>query len=580
LPGDGCNRAASRCLCDCWRVREDSPLKAAAKFSLLLLLACCAAPYLAAQSSVSQVIKNLTSPQSDQAPAGDSSAILDPLGRGTPHGTVLGFLQYAALGKYEAASQYLALTPARRKSEGDELARELSALMNRAFIGNAQRISDAPEGSIQIGVPSDREMIGVFSVGGNDVNVFLARVSDPEVGKIWLFAPETVARVDDLYSQIEVRRVETHLPAIFVRFSFLGMPPWQWLALILLVPLSLLAAWLLLQLAQLPQWFRALTGKGTRPPLLADVSRPLLMLLAILAHRIGVAYLGIPLLQRIYYFRVVAVFFVVGFSWLVWRILRRILINLRERAIEAGRSGTGSLILLGQRILKVLVFLTAVLLVLRSMGFDMTTALAGVGIGGIAIALGAQKTLENLIGGLSVLSDDVIHVGDQCRFGDRIGRIEDISLRSTRVRTIERTELYIPNGALATMNVENLSRRDKFLFNMKFGLRYETTQPQLVVILEETRRMLTEHSRVESETAWVRLASLDDSAITFEVFSYILTSNTTEFAELREDVLLRLIEIVSKAGTSFAFPSHTVYVTRDPGLEPIPSATNPQPKKP
>src|ERR1700734_4246148 len=113
--------------------------------------------------------------------------------------------------------------------------------------------------------------------------------------------------------------------------------------------------------------------------------------------------------------------------------------------------------------------------ILSNFGFNMTTALAGLGIGGIAVAFAAQKTLENLFGGVSLLADEVIRVGDVCRFGDRTGTVEDISLRSTRIRTPERSALSIPNGSLATMNIENLSRRDKILFNTKLGLRYETS---------------------------------------------------------------------------------------------------------
>jgi len=111
------------------------------------------------------------------------------------------------------------------------------------------------------------------------------------------------------------------------------------------------------------------------------------------------------------------------------------------------------------------VVIAAILAILAVLGFNLTTVLAGLGIGGIAIAFAAQKTLENLFGGISVLADEVIRVGDYCRFGDRSGTVEDISLRSTRVRTDARTELSIPNGTLATMSIENFTRRDKIQFS-------------------------------------------------------------------------------------------------------------------
>jgi MscS family membrane protein len=160
-----------------------------------------------------------------------------------------------------------------------------------------------------------------------------------------------------------------------------------------------------------------------------------------------------------------------------------------------------------------------------------------------------------------------MQVGDVCRFGDRVGTVEDISLRSTRIRTPERTELSIPNGSLATMNLENLSRRDKLLFNTKLGLRYETSADQLRYVLAQIRRLLYEHPKVETDSARIRLIGYDNSALTLELFCYVLTRDNNEFLAIQEDVLLRIMDIVEASGTSFAFPSRLVYLGRDPGLD-------------
>jgi MscS family membrane protein len=216
---------------------------------------------------------------------------------------------------------------------------------------------------------------------------------------------------------------------------------------------------------------------------------------------------------------------------------------------------------------KALVLIVAGLAILGTIGFNLTTVLAGLGIGGLAIAFAAQKTLENLFGGVSLLGDEVIRVGDFCRIGDRVGTVEDISLRSTRIRTLDRSELSIPNGSLATMNIENFAVRDKILFNPTFGVRYETTPDQLRYLLAEVRRMLYEHSKVESESARIRLAGFENNALSLEIFSYVLTPDSTEFTAIREDLLLRIMEIVEKSGTSLASPSRAVYVHRDSGLD-------------
>jgi MscS family membrane protein len=188
------------------------------------------------------------------------------------------------------------------------------------------------------------------------------------------------------------------------------------------------------------------------------------------------------------------------------------------------------------------------------------------GIGGLAIGFGAQQTIANLFGGVSVLGDEVIRVGDVCRFGDRSGVVEDIGLRSTRVRTDERTLLAIPNGTVATINVENLSRRDKILFSTKLGLRSDSKVDHVRFVLAETRRLLYSHPKVESNSVRVRLIDISGSSLSVEIFSYILTRDYNEYAAVKEDLLLRMLDIVEDSGGSLALPSQTLYITRDSGL--------------
>src|SRR5208337_4011340 len=232
------------------------------------------------------------------------------------------------------------------------------------------------------------------------------------------------------------------------------------------------------------------------------------LLVGTVIHRILAAYLGMPLLQRHYYTQVTEVAVIIGASWILWQLIRWFLQRVRSRALARGHSGTGSLMLLGERIVKAIIFVMAMFFILGILGFNMTTALAGVGIGGLAIGFGAQQTIANLFGGVSVLGDEVIRVGDVCKFGDRTGTVEDIGLRSTRVRTEERTLLAIPNGTVATINVENLSRRDKILFKTVLGLHPQNSPDLLRDVLAQLRRLLYSHPKVESKTVRVRLTDI------------------------------------------------------------------------
>jgi MscS family membrane protein len=222
---------------------------------------------------------------------------------------------------------------------------------------------------------------------------------------------------------------------------------------------------------------------------------------------------------------------------------------------------------LGERIPKAVIFVAGVLAVFSSLGFNMSTALAGLGIGGLAIGFGAQKTIENLFGGVSVLGDEVFRVGDVCRFGDRTGVVEDIGLRSTRIRTEERTLVAIPNGTVATINLENLSRRDKILFKTTLGLRPETKTDHVRFVLAEIRRLLYSHPKVETTSVRVRLTDIAGSSLSVEVVAYILTRDFNEFAAVREDVLLRVMDVMKNSGGGLALPSQTLYLSRDTGVQ-------------
>ena len=197
---------------------------------------------------------------------------------------------------------------------------------------------------------------------------------------------------------------------------------------------------------------------------------------------------------------------------------------------------------------------------LSILGFEITTALAGLGIGSIALAFAAQKTLENLFGGISILSDEVIRIGEVCQIGDRQGTVEDISLRSTRIRTLERTELSVPNGELANMNVENISRRDQSLFRTKIGLQYDTSPAQLRALLAEIRSLLGQHPNVGSDVLRVRLVGFEETRLDVVVECHILTRKLDEFMAIREHLLLRIMELVADAGIKLAIPGRLLYM--------------------
>jgi MscS family membrane protein len=284
------------------------------------------------------------------------------------------------------------------------------------------------------------------------------------------------------------------------------------------------------------------------------------LILAVIFHQIGVYFLGAPLSVRLHYQRLTSVILVAGVAWLVFRLINVWSQRARARALAGSGYRSGTIVLLGQRMFKVLAIIVAGLIMLSILGFEITTALAGLGIGSIALAFAAQKTLENLLGGISILSDEVIRIGEFCRIGDREGTVEDISLRSTRIRTLERTELSVPNGQLATMNVENISRRDKSLFQTTIGLRYDTSPAQLRSLLTEIRSLLRHHPKVDSDVIRVRLVGFGEAMLNVEVHCLILTRDLDEFMAIREELLFRIMDSVAGSGTELAIPARVLYM--------------------
>jgi MscS family membrane protein len=212
-----------------------------------------------------------------------------------------------------------------------------------------------------------------------------------------------------------------------------------------------------------------------------------------------------------------------------------------------------------------LVIVIAALVVLKFFGADPTAALAGLGIGGIAVALAAQKTLENVIGGMSIIFDKAVRVGDFLKVGDMLGTVDSIGLRSTRIRTLDRTMLSVPNGQIANVNIETLSARDKFWFHHFLGLGYDTSASQMRAVLADLRAFMASHPMVDrSDTIRVRFFRLGAFSLDIEIFAYILAADWDQFLETQQELLLETMAIVERAGAAITLPSQTVRLAGSP----------------
>ena len=203
----------------------------------------------------------------------------------------------------------------------------------------------------------------------------------------------------------------------------------------------------------------------------------------------------------------------------------------------------------------------------QQLGMPVFSIIAGLGIGGLAIALAIRPTLENLIGGFILYWDKPVRIGDICQLEGKLGRVEQIGVRSTQIRGLDRTLVSIPNAMLADMQITNWSSCDEMLILHTIGLRYETDSDQLRYVLAKMREMLLSHPKITSDTARVRFVGYGSSSLEIEIRAYAKTGDFNEFYAIREDIMLRFKDIVSESGTGFAFPSLTMYAGQDDGLD-------------
>jgi MscS family membrane protein len=293
------------------------------------------------------------------------------------------------------------------------------------------------------------------------------------------------------------------------------------------------------------------------------------VLCAVIIHYYFVYLIGASILYREYYRGLLLILLAFAFYWAITRITYWISLHMWNRLTTRGMYAERSLVSLTRRVLDVAIFFLIALLVFKNvLGWNLTAALAGLGIGGLAIGLGAQKTFENMMGGISILTDRAVLVGDACRIGDQRGIVEDIGLRSTKLRTEERTLVSIPNGTVATATLENFRLRDKILFRQSVRLRYDLAPDHVRYVLEQLRQVLARHPKVEDASARVRLLNLAENAIEVQIYAYILTREYREFLGVQEELILQAMDVLENSGAAVAVPGQTTMVTRDSWIDP------------
>ena len=469
--------------------------------------------------------------------------------------------------------------PAARLKTGSAATVALYEVLSRIPLPPPDEIPDADQIKQAGGADAQRWVIP-------NTEITLVRVQSGQRSGEFLFSPDTVARAGEFYERVRAMPYARPVPLknlrdimgtnggwmipyrwieampASIRAPIAGQPGWRWIGLALL----LIAFALFLSIAHRV----SRSGNERRPFLraLAKLAMPVSILLAMpaVAHLALVQLNFLGSVANSIKITFEAIVYLAG-AWLALRVASVVAEAIIASPHIAPQSIDAHLIRVSARLVGAVAGAMLIAIGADHVGVPVYGIVAGLGVGGLAIALAAQPTIENLIGGMNLFADRPVRVGDVCKYGDTIGTVEAIGIRSARIRGADRTLTTIPNAALAKMPIVNLTQRDQMLIQTVIGLRYETTPEQLRYVLVKLRELLLGHPRVNPDPARARFIGLGASSLDIEVFAYVMTKDWGEFLGIREDILLRVMEIVGQSGSALALPSQTLYLGRDRGTD-------------
>jgi MscS family membrane protein len=378
-----------------------------------------------------------------------------------------------------------------------------------------------------------------------------------------VFSSQTVDVVDELYSTLPDNWIREHLPAALMVSGPFDVLYWQWIALLILVPLALFIG------AALGGPTRALlrrlvskTDNEFDDALVQAARGPVILLWSVVASRILLRWIALAAPPQAFVVQMQEAIAIVAVFWLLLRAIGVLQHALPSASWTETHPALRSLIPLGARIARLVVFAIGVLTVVAQFGYPIATILAGLGIGGIAIALGAQKSLEHFFGSISIGVDQPYRVGDWVSVNGIEGAVEAIGLRSSRIRTIDRTVITIPNGTLAEAQSENFGERERIRFHTTIGVEYGTKSATMRLIRDEIEKLLRAHPKTWPDRVLVRFVGFGASSLDIELFCWLETTAIDDFKEMREELLLGIMEIVEGNGAGFAFPTQTIHLKK------------------
>jgi MscS family membrane protein len=534
--------------------------------SLLATLVCAGllvnpAPLQAQTGTVGAAPAPAAQPPSPSEEAQEPDVLVSP---DSPRAAVAAFLELTGKARFADAADHL-LLDASDRTRAAQLSERLRAVLDRRLPLRVEALSPSSDGNRDDGLPAGTESLGNIpnAEAGLDP-VYLVRVRDAR-GARWVFSRRTVAHVDAWYDALEDRWIRDYLPEALLRHGPWCLLWWQWLALPVLGLLGWVAGRVLGSLTR-----RLLHRLVLRTPsdwdnrILARTAPALALLWAALVMRVLLPFLALPPAAQSVVQSVLMASVALAIFWAIWRSTNVAVAILMQAPAAVADASVRSLIAIGGNLVKVFVVVGAALATLSAFGYPVTTVLAGLGIGGVALAFGAQKTIADLFGSIALAADRPLHIGDFVKIDDFTGNVERIGLRSTQIRTLDRTLVSLPNGQLADKRIETFGVRDRIRLATTIGIEYGATREQIEQVVAGFESVMRGHPRTWPDVVVARFAGFGVSSLDIEIMCWFLTADYNEFRDCRQEVLLGFMKVVEEAGTRFAFPTQTLHLASVP----------------
>jgi len=483
----------------------------------------------------------------------------DEFKRGTPRSSILALSQAIKDKDFERAENYLDLRNlpfSKEQFDAPTLVRKLHIIAKRVMNMDLADLSNDPMGHKNDGLPSYRDRATSIETKNGTVDIMMQRVPRGDGVFIWKVSNATVALIPQLYEEFGYGPIGDKLSTIFPQYTVLGLEIWQWVMLAGIIFLSILIAYALTFVFEI---IAKRSQKISRSRLQAFIRGPLRFLIFVLLFRAAFDQISPTLVARaVFESRTLLTFAV---YWILLGIIDLVVYRFAERMRRNGQEGGVVLLRPAALGVKLIIGMFTALYWFDNLGYEVTTLLAGLGVGGIAIALAAQKSLENLIGAIMIYTSQPVRVGDFCKFKNTVGTVEEIGLRSTQLRTLDRTVVHIPNAMFSAEEIENLTQRDKILYRTRLRVSYEVEPDKIRGLLSKIREMIDEKKFIDEENSRVRFLEFGKYSQELELFMYLKTSDFAEYLQYREDVNLMLVDILAAMDVKLTLPAHTTHVS-------------------